>query len=283
MCRLFAQCSLIFLGLAILLLAGCASPAQRLALFAERQGLTREVVQGRDFQHVLYHSAGEMPGNALHVYIEGDGRPWRHRYLVARDPTSRYRLALALMMLDSSPALYLGRPCYHGLARTTPCRPVHWTHQRYAEPVVASMAEVLAQAIAEGRYGELVLIGHSGGGTLAMLLAERIAQTVAVVTLAANLDIDAWTQHHRYSPLAGSLNPSLRLPLPPRIRQLHLVGAEDRNTPPWLISNAVSRQPNAYFKVIDDFNHLCCWTKVWPSVLKAVATGDTGVIAASHD
>lgn len=267
----------------MLLLAGCVGPAQRTALFGGYEGLTRDVVQGLDFPHVIYRGGVDGVGQRLHVYIEGDGRPWRHRYWVARDPTSRSRLALALMARDASPRLYLGRPCYHGLAQTAPCRPVHWTHQRYSEPVIASMAQVLEQVRAAGRYREVVLIGHSGGGTLAMLLARRIPHTVAVVTLAANLDIDAWTRHHRYSPLAGSLNPARRPPLPPTVWQLHLAGARDDNTPPWLISAALSGQPDPHLKVIDDFGHLCCWKKLWPTVLSAVETQNADLIATGNE
>ena len=41
-----------------------------------------------------------------------------------------------------------------------------------------------------------------------MLLAERLEMTQAVVTIAANLDTDAWTELHGFSALEGSLNPA---------------------------------------------------------------------------
>ena len=70
------------------------------------------------------------------------------------------------------------------------------------------------------------MIGYSGGGTLAQLVAEKFTQTRAVVTLAGNLDLAAWVQLHDYTPLGGSLNPAERPPLPGHILQIHYVGKQ---------------------------------------------------------
>ena len=78
-------------------------------------------------------------------------------------------------------------------------------------------------------YRNVVLIGYSGGGTIAWLMAARIPETTRVVTIAANLDIDEWTRIHDYSRLAGSLNPALAPALTPAIEQLHFVGGRDTN------------------------------------------------------
>ena len=74
----------------------------------------------------------------LHVYLDGDGTPMLGSYPAA-DPTPRDPLVLDLMALDSTPSIYVGRPCYHGLSGA-PCSPSLWTSGRYSEPVVASMA-----------------------------------------------------------------------------------------------------------------------------------------------
>jgi pimeloyl-ACP methyl ester carboxylesterase len=66
----------------------------------------------------------------------------------------------------------------------------------------------MARAL-EGLVGDnnlVLLIGHSGGA-LAILLAARVPQVVAVVTIAGNLDTDVWTKLHGYLRLQGSLNP----------------------------------------------------------------------------
>jgi pimeloyl-ACP methyl ester carboxylesterase len=116
-----------------------------------------------------------------------------------------------------------------------------------------------------------VLIGYSGGGALAMLVAERVANVSAVVTIAGNLDTEAWTRLHAYSPLSGSLNPARRAPLPSRIAQLHLTGGKDKNVPVALIEPVVRRQPHAELRVYDDADHGCCWAREWPRVLEDIA------------
>jgi dienelactone hydrolase len=133
------------------------------------------------------------------------------------------------------------------------------------------MASAVQRVAERHRARRLVLIGYSGGGTLAMLLAERVANVRALITVAGNLDTDAWTRLHGYTPLTGSLNPARRAPLPPHISQLHLAGGRDRNVPAALIEPVVRQQPGAHLRVYDDADHGCCWTRRWPQILEAIA------------
>ncbi len=252
-----------------LLLAGCGAPAERVDRLAARLGLVREVVAGRPFQHVVYRNR-LRGGDVLHVYIGGDGRPWTRVDRIADDPDSPRSVMLDLLALDARPGLYLGRPCYHGLAKTAPCTPWHWTMGRYSDIVVDSMARVLRDQLDSGDYKHLVLIGHSGGGALAMLLAARFVETDTLVTLAGNLDTDAWADLHDYSPLVGSLNPASQPPLSPAIRQYHLAAGRDRLVPAGLIERVVSQWPNARVIRFDDFDHRCCWQRVWPAMLDCI-------------
>lgn len=248
-----------------ILLTACSTPVDRLDKQASELGFSREWLQGTDYAHLIYRNS--VAGPLLHVYLEGDGTPWLNRFVVAADPTPRNPMMLSLMALDSAPSLYLGRPCYHGQSGTPPCSPLLWTNRRYSEEVVDSMAAALQEMVERSGYEGLVFLGHSGGGTLAMLLAERFQETRAVLTVAGNLDPVAWAAWHGYSPLYGSLNPALREPLPPDIVQLHFVGERDQSVPPQLVYDAVARQPHAGFVVVDTFDHKCCWQKIWSAVL----------------
>ncbi len=205
-----------------------------------------------------------------HVYIEGDGIPWVRRHVVATDPTTPEPLMLQLMAQDPHPAIYLGRPCYHGMASDSACNPWLWTYGRYSEQVVESMSAALASLVSENAIASLVLIGHSGGGTLAMLLAERMPQVRWVVTLAGNLDIDAWTARHGYTKLVHSLNPARRPPLPHHIYQLHYVGEDDENVPPEMLEAAVSQQRNAKVFVLDGLRHEHGWGDYWVEILHTI-------------
>ena len=175
------------------------------------------------------------------------------------------------MRLDTGTALYLGRPCHYlGLDRPG-CTALAWTHQRYSQAVIASLAAALRRYLERRPADSLVFFGHSGGGTLATLLAARFAETSAVVTIAANLDVEGWTSLHGYSRLEGSLDPTAAPPLRPELQQWHLMGSADREIPPQLAQRYLAANPQAWLSIIDDFDHACCWLSLWPGVLRIVA------------
>jgi len=251
--------------LALMLLTGfgCASPSAQFTQRAADLGLRAEVVPGTVFQHVVLLRA-ERPSRTLHIYLDGDGTPW-HPWGPASDPTPRNPLVLRLMALDPEPSLYLGRPCYLGFSQTPPCTSALWTTERYSETVVSSMATALSRFLEGTEVDRLVWVGYSGGGTLAMLLAPRFKRTTDLVTIAGNLDIDAWADLHGYARLAGSLNPA-RLPaLPERIHQRHYAGGRDRVVPREVIARGPI-DPDAVI-VIPTYDHICCWEAIWPTLL----------------
>lgn len=257
-------------AVAVLLVAVVAvrcAPALDFDDQAKTLAYERRVVVGTQFSHAVYAKAGS-PSKRLHVYLGSDGTPW----LAGRpavDPTPRDPLMLRLMARDPAPAVYLGRPCYHGLADDAPCAPWLWTTGRYSEDVVASLAGVVRRLMREGHHSQIVWFGYSGGGTLAVLLAPRFRETVAVATLAANLDTDAWAAYAWGGDLSGSLNPADRAPLPPHIRQRHYAGGADRIVPPHLTAPAASRL-GADLIVVEDYDHVCCWERSWPGIVQDV-------------
>ncbi len=307
-----AQFSKFLLLLSLIVqLSGCASPAQRIDEQAITFGYRKLIVSGEGFDHVVYlkpdcQLAPNLPpcrgkvrveveqqwkgtistpsptptlqggggqattDTALHVYLEGDGSPWLRKRLAASDPTPRNALMFELMHLDKAPSLYLGRPCYHGLNKSVGCTPLLWTDQRYSPAVVNSMARALQRITQTDQ--PLILFGYSGGGTLAMLLAEQLPQTRAIVTVAANLDTDRWAALHKQQALSGSLNPATRPPLPAYIKQLHIAGERDNNVPPNLIREAIAHQPGAIFNILPHQEHRCCWREVWPDILRKMDT-----------
>lgn len=251
-----------------LLLAACTTPTERIQWLARQANLHQLQLTGNAFHLTAYRNAAT--GAMLHVYLSGDGTPWRNRYAVSTDPTPRHPLTLRLMMRDPAPAIYLARPCYQGHTHDHGCNPLLWTRDRYGVAVVTAMAAGLRSYLQHRRYHALVLIGYSGGGTLALLLAPRLPATRMVVTIAGNLDTAAWTSRHDYSPLTGSLNPADQPPLPSTIRQLHFAGDRDRIVPLSLIRAALARQPCAELYVIPGYNHQCCWLTAWPELLPRI-------------
>jgi pimeloyl-ACP methyl ester carboxylesterase len=251
--------------------SACVAPSARVDEEAASHGFDRQTVWGTRFPHRVYLNHIKANSGILHVYIEGDGLPWLLPDLVSSDPTPRAPLMLRLMAQDTAPSIYLGRPCYFGFAQTQPCNSWWWTDGRFAPEVVESMAAALARIRSWHKDAAVVLIGHSGGGALAMLLASRPFNTLAVLTLAGNLDTEAWTHLHHYSNLSGSLNPALLAALDPRITQLHVQGGSDQNMPPALVSRFAARQPHAHFKVYPELDHRCCWEEKWPEILQMLS------------
>jgi pimeloyl-ACP methyl ester carboxylesterase len=237
---------------------------------AQEQGFLKTEVQGSGFTHAVFHNGKLGGASTLHVYLGGDGTPWIGGFIIASDPTPRKPVVLKLMAMDESPSLILGRPCYHGYSKQQPCISDYWTSGRYAEDVIDSMAEALRKVMRDYGHTDLHLMGFSGGGSLAMLMAERLPETKSIVTVAANLDIETWAELHGYDPLEGSQNPQAMSPLPTTIRQYHLAGGRDRNVPPNIIRKALSNQPGSQFILFEEFTHGCCWEEIWEKVLACI-------------
>ncbi len=258
------------IGVLAVCLAGCAGVDPVDALSKE-PGMHMARLKAREFELVTLSHRLPNRIEQLRVYLGSDGRPWIDNRPAA-DPTGGRSLALELMLEDPQSALYLGRPCYHGGADLPPCEPSLWTSARYSEPVVAALVDALQQLAERHEAHELTLIGYSGGGTLAVLAASRLpSMKVSVVTLAANLDPEAWVAFHGFLPLEGSLSPVSAVPSPAAFRQLHLTGSEDARVPGVTVQRYVERHPHARFLEIEGFDHICCWVEHWPQLLEDLA------------
>lgn len=252
--------------LATLLLGGCTSAGQLLDQRAREAGLDIVHVTAGEFPSIVYlkRSAAADHANApLTIFLESDGIPWLGR-TPSDDPTTRQPVALELLMHSPAPAAYVTRPCYHGL-RSDKCNFEIWTGARYSSEVVESMVATVREAQRRAGAKQIALVGYSGGGALAVLIAERLENVVSVVTVAANLDTDAWTDHHQYLRLSQSLNPALS-DTPHPWPELHLRGANDRVVPLSTTERYFTRYPQAQQRTIEAFDHVCCWVRDWPTI-----------------
>ena len=267
--------SLVLLPLAGLL-AACAGmdPAQRLQhadALAAAARWQRHTVQAGAFALTVYRPATTTAATFT-VYLEGDGLAWLGAGTVSPDPTPVHPVALHLALRHPHGAVaYLARPCqFQGPALPAACRSALWTGARYGREVVDSMNAALDQLVQHSGARRLVLVGYSGGGAVAALLAARRTDVAMLLTVAANLDTDEWARLQHLSPLVASFNPADHAAQLARVPQQHWVGAEDDVVPPAVLAAYAARFPAGArppVAVVPGFGHACCWQAHWAGMV----------------
>ena len=170
-------------------------------------GFTLKQLHVGGFELMAFHR-GLAGAKSLIVYVEGDGRVARTRTKLAKDPTPRQPVALSLALADPSPAvLYVARPCqYLNEEQLALCHPRYWALARYADEVIAATSEVVDWALesTSNPGARLGMVGYSGGGAVAALVAARRDDVDWLVTVAGLLDHQKWTAMHELTPLRAA-------------------------------------------------------------------------------
>ena len=276
--RALAVARAFFLFGAVLSTSTCSSylfdPADGIDSLARDNGFKRVTFQTSVFTLVGYGSPRELGnGQTLKIYIEGDGNAWKTRRLPSNDPTPLNPVALRLAVKDVSPILYLARPCQivRGANRRS-CDVRYWTSARFSREVVTAMNEAINSFIGRSRNIRITLVGYSGGGALATILAAIRNDVVKLITVAGTLDHEAWTRHHRVSSLVQSLNPADYAERIASLPQYHFIGAKDKIVPS-LVYDSYARRLGAGHRskslLIPGFTHKCCWEQKWQQLLSA--------------
>lgn len=242
---------------------------------AAAAGFTAEPVQAGSFTLQAFHKGLSPDAQRWHVYLEGDGLAFRGHYKLSSDPTPVDPVALHLALADPAAAvLYLARPCqYRAQGDERPCSSRYWSSHRFAEDVIQATVSAIGNVLEHRAHPDasITLIGYSGGGALAALIAARSSSVERLVTIAAPLDLAAWTRHHGVTPLDGSLDPlaiAHRLTMP----QIHFAARQDTIAPPILQRTFLQGLPSssAARSVVVDGAHRCCWQRTWRDLLKAL-------------
>lgn len=263
------------------LLSACVSipsPAERRALadkLASARGWQGERLQAGGFELQAYLPARQAQSEILTVYIEGDGLAWLSPSQPSGDPTPRDPLALRLALAQpEGSAVYLARPCQYLPDDSPGCSSVYWTESRFAPEVVAAASLAIDTLKARTGAKNITLVGYSGGGAVAALVAARRGDVARLITVAGNLDHRAWTSHHRVHPLKGSLNPADETDALSRIRQWHWLGGRDKTIPPGLGQDFAKLFVGGNKPVVQiepQFDHHCCWVEKWPMLWEQMA------------
>lgn len=245
----------------------------RTQLWASGRGFATLPLRAGGFElFALVRQSG--PVQTQTVYIEGDGAPWATPYHPPRDPTPLEAVALALAGADTAPAVaWLARPCqYYSRAELAGCDPAYWTERRFALEVIGAYDSAVTQLKTLSGAHKLRLVGYSGGGVIATLVAMRRLDIASVITVAAPLSLSEWVAWHNLSPLAGSLDPSQQKSGRMPMSDMHFAGADDKIVPAEIVERFV-RSNGGRMETVTGFDHNCCWTRDWLLLLNRAARG----------
>lgn len=255
------------LGLLCLALAGCSmfhrAGSQPITTLASEPRF-----HARDYKLVLAYYQLSAASDAMTFVIESDGRRWPSRHRPPTDPSPSNSLAIGLAIEESKwgSVAYIGRPCQYGQRHLRDeCNPKLWTDDRYGETVISEVNRVIDDLIAATKVKRIRLIGHSGGGTVAAIVAARRTDVDCVITIAAPLDTDKWSKVMGTTRLHGSYNPSDLYDRVSGIPQDHLAGSDDRIVPPDSIATEAGKT-GFQLRILSGFNHFSPWLEHWDRI-----------------
>ena len=262
--RYLAALFLLFFGYAI----DARLSAQRLARQAEWQW---QVIPAADFDLAAAWRQGSDRSGVMVVYIEGDGLAYTREGRRSLDPTPTDPLALrlALQHPGRGAVAWLARPCqYHPRGRT--CHSDYWSIARLSVDVIDSANVALDRLKRETNRPRILLVGYSGGGALAALLAERRQDVAGLITVAANLDLAQWVRARHLTPLSRSIDPATDAAVVSDLPQVHFVGSEDRIVDPSVARSFVARMSpttRASIVIVPGQDHGSGWADRWPTLI----------------
>ncbi|MDR2460697.1 MAG: hypothetical protein LBE38_07950 [Deltaproteobacteria bacterium] len=263
--------TLFLISIAILCLNGCAQSSQTLwknaVMMSTPMGFSPVELEVPPF-----HLAGLIkkgtPSRELVVYLEGDGRAII-RGRPSADPTPRTSQSLELALLDPAPnILYLARIGQFLSAYAQDRYQPLWSERRLAPEVVEAASRAIDSAKAMVGASYIHIIGYSGGGGLAVLLAENRTDVLSLVTVAGLLDTVWWVETRGYKPLTGSLNPVDKVSEILTLPQIHFFGIEDNIIPPEMSRVYASKGNFSDLRRLGvPTNHYEAWTSMWSELL----------------
>ena len=236
---------------------------------AEEYGFASAPLEGGGLVFAALLKAPTTPVDSLIVYIEGDGRVVEFSGQISANPTPRRPISWKLARRDPAPAvLYLPRLGQYSEAYAAADYRQYWTGKRFAPEIVRAMSLALDKAKARAHARQLHLIGFSGGGAVAALLAASRDDVASLATVAGLLNHAFWTAKHNYKPLVGSLNPSDTAHSLRHIPQIHFYGKQNTIISPEISEHFLRLGAFANAQRVGVVaGHNDGWENAWPGLL----------------
>lgn len=257
-------------------LSACSSADLRISHgenFAARSGFSREQISTNYFKINTY-SKILAPTKEANVYIEGDGFAVAGRGRLSVNPTPRNPLSLKLAAADSAKnVIYIARPCqYIETGEDAKCEKKYWSSHRFSTEVIESIDEAISEI--SGKYGieKINIIGFSGGGAIATILAAKRNDIKSLRTVAGNLDHVAVNSYHRVDQMPKSLNALDYADKITKIPQHHYSGSKDRVVPVFIAEkfaeHVEDKRRCVTMTTVVEATHLGGWVEVWREAIK---------------
>lgn len=268
--------------MACLALSGCISStsmqspearAMHAAHLAKKISWKEHTINTDQFTLKAYGSSAPSKTKILTIYMEGDGLSWLSGDRPSDNPTPAVPTGLEMATHDKKnhPIVYLARPCQFVFKEEWKnCREAYWTHLRFSSEVINTMNQAVDYLKKYYHAKQILLIGYSGGGTIATLLSAKRTDVIQLITVNAILDTDYWVKQESLTPLFGSLNPADEWNNLTTISQTHWVGGKDtvvRKEVAFAFAKHFPAAKKPKIIVIPDYDHACCWTRDWMSLL----------------
>lgn len=251
-----------------LIVTSCASQIHKLQYKGAVQGFETRVIE-TPVHKLTIQGRTQTKTDPVVIYIQGDGNAFR-RFQVSSNPTPTSFIVPNFMYNDwSVNRIYISRPCmYHDLKSDPRCNYKVWSLERYGENTVASINHAI-DLLKPTKKQKIKLVGFSGGGAIAILIAARRDDVISIKTIAANLSEKELTKDKGVTELTG-YDPIDFAKKVSNIPQLHLYGDEDKTIPTWVSENFVKAANSKCVKrrLVKDATHTEGWNKVWKKVAR---------------
>jgi len=251
-------------------LAAANKHADQIALSGH---LEREAVQAGPFLLTAFVRVSD-PSKAIRIYIEGDGLAWVSRDFPSPNPTPHQATGLQLAAADKSPnVVYLARPCqFTFMSKNPECDVPYWTGKRFSKEIVTAMASAVSTIATRAPRQGIELVGYSGGGAIAVLVAAQRKDVLSIRTVAGNLDDDEVNRIHNVSAMPESEDAIHYVAAVAAIPQVHFSGTDDRVVPTVIprrfVSAAIAAGARCARTVpVSGLSHDGDWATVWPTLL----------------
>lgn len=259
----------------VIFVFGCSSSSiiEHYDHVLSKNGMVRYEYEQGDFGVAYFlKETLDKRNETIHIYIEGDGRAWLNKFSISDNPTPFNSVVVKMALDDTNHNVaIIGRPCqYFNLYRDGWCNNEYWSYSRYSDEVVNAISEVIDEILQklEGEK-QVGLIGFSGGGTIASLVAPRRDDVSWLITVAANLDHKLWTEIHGVTPLTNSMNLLEVTDQLEVVPQVHFVGSNDTVVPKDVVLSLVDKYDTIVPVItVEGFSHQCCWGQDWKILLK---------------